>query len=373
MEKQIKIISIVGARPNFMKVAPLHRAFSKHKCIISKIVHTGQHFDEKMSDIFFKQLELPVPDYYLGVSSGTHTQQTAEIMLKFEPLLQAEKPDLVLVVGDVTSTLACALAAVKQQIPVAHVEAGLRSNDRSMPEEINRILTDNIADYLFVTEHSGLVNLAKENTLDDKVFFVGNCMIDSLVNLSPKSNQIKLAEISNQLQEDSQYILATMHRPSNVDTKEGLEKILSILEKITKRQRVVFPIHPRTLNNIEKYNLGQHLENNKNLILLPPLGYLEFIKLMSKATLILTDSGGIQEESTFLQIPCITFRANTERPITVTLGTNYLMSELDTNMVVQKVNEILDGKTKKGTIPPLWDGNAAERITKIILQLFEIN
>ena len=362
----IKILSIVGARPNFMKVAPLHRAFMASGVIESKIVHTGQHYDAKMSDIFFNQLELPKPDYYLGIGGGSHTEQTAKIMLAFEPILLAEKPDLVLVVGDVTSTIACAMVATKEHVPVAHVEAGLRSGDRKMPEEINRILTDSISDFLFVTEHAGLVNLAKENVGDEKVHFVGNCMIDSLVHYRNKTKNLNIEDILGK--KATQYALVTMHRPANVDTQEGLRSIISILEKISELRPIVFPIHPRTKNNISKFGLNEELERIKNLILLEPQGYLEFLKLMENAAVVVTDSGGIQEETTFLQVPCITLRDSTERPITIQLGTNQLIPTLDSEIIFSKVKEILEGKIKKGAIPPLWDGKAAERITEILIE-----
>ncbi len=380
IQNLIKILSIVGARPNFMKVAPLHRAFIASGMIESKIVHTGQHYDAKMSDVFFNQLELPKPNYYLGIGGGSHTEQTAKIMLAFEPILKAEKPDLVLVVGDVTSTIACAMVAVKEHIPIAHVEAGLRSRDRKMPEEINRILTDSISDFLFVTEHAGLVNLAKENVADEKVHFVGNCMIDSLVHYRQKSSKLDIGKIlypsidatleqfNNLTIQQSNFILVTMHRPANVDTLEGLKSILEIIADASKFRTIVFPIHPRTKNNIERFGLKPQLNAIKNLILLEPQGYLEFLKLMENADLIITDSGGIQEETTFLQVPCLTFRDSTERPITVELGTNQLLADLNPASVHEKMVEILEGKSKKGIIPPFWDGKAAERITKILIK-----
>ena len=357
-----------------MKVAPLHRAFKASGVIESKIVHTGQHYDAKMSDVFFNQLELPKPDYYLGIGGGSHTEQTAKIMLAFEPILKAEKPDLVLVVGDVTSTIACAMVAVKEHIPIAHVEAGLRSGDRKMPEEINRILTDSISDFLFVTEQDGLVNLAKENVADEKVHFVGNCMIDSLVHYREKAKNLNLEDILGAVSTFPPLwggrvgLLITMHRPANVDTAEGLTAILEIIEKISTLRTVVFPIHPRTKNNIEKSGLKPQLDKIRNLILLEPQGYLEFLKLMENADLIITDSGGIQEETTFLQVPCITLRDSTERPITSILGTNQLIPTLDSEVIFSKTKEILSGNTKKGIIPPFWDGKAAKRITEILIK-----
>ncbi|MBK7336019.1 MAG: UDP-N-acetylglucosamine 2-epimerase (non-hydrolyzing) [Saprospirales bacterium] len=361
----MKILNIVGARPNFMKVAPLHRAFSRRNGVESKIVHTGQHYDARMSDIFFNQLELPEPDYYLGVGGGSHTQQTAKIMLQFEEVLEKERPDLVLVVGDVNSTIACALVAVKMGIPVAHVESGLRSGDRSMPEEINRILTDSISDYLFVTEQSGLVNLAKEGVADEKVFFVGNVMIDSLVYYREKArslDNLKTLGLS-----PGEYVLMTMHRPSNVDSAEGLRGISQIIERVVQHKKVVFPIHPRTAKNADELGLLAGWKSQPNLLLMEPQGYLEFLNLMQHAFLLITDSGGIQEETTYLQIPCFTFRASTERPVTVTLGTNRLFADLDPEGVYAGFLQLLSGKGKEGVLPPFWDGRAAERIAEVLI------
>ena len=360
----MKVLQIVGARPNFMKVAPLHRAFSHRKGVVSKIVHTGQHYDARMSDVFFNQLELPQPDYYLGVGGGTHTQQTAKIMLQFEEVLEKERPDLVLVVGDVNSTIACALVAVKMGIPVAHVEAGLRSGDRTMPEEINRILTDAISDHLFVTEQSGLVNLAKEGVPDEKVHFTGNVMIDSLVHYREKARALSNLEALGLAA--GEFVLMTMHRPSNVDTAEGLQSISRIIEKVASHKKVVFPIHPRTSKNAEELGLLTGWRSLPGLLLLEPQGYLEFLNLMQHAFLLITDSGGIQEETTYLQVPCFTFRASTERPVTVTLGTNRLFSDLDPGKIYTEFLELLSGKGKQGVIPPFWDGAAAERIAAVL-------
>lgn len=359
-----KIISVVGARPNFMKVAPLYREFKKYSNEIQHLIcHTGQHYDEKMSKIFFDELELPKPDFYLGIGSGTHAEQIAGVMVAFEKVLQEEKPDLVIVVGDVNSTIACSLVASRFNIKVAHVEAGLRSFDRTMPEEINRMLTDTIADYLFVTEQSGLENLHNEGISNDKVFFVGNVMIDSLVYYLPK------VEKSNILQtldyNEKEYILVTLHRPANVDTKEGLEDLFEMLNRISKKKKIVFPIHPRTKNNLNKFHLADTI--SKNILLIDPLGYIEFVSLIKNSLMIVTDSGGIQEESTYLQVPCITVRDNTERPVTVSVGTNRLIGT-DTSKVEKAVDEILDGEIKQGNIPELWDGHAAERICKIVVE-----
>ena len=375
----MNVIQVVGARPNFMKVAPLHRAIKNLPGWTSKIVHTGQHFDAKMSDVFFTQLELPTPDFFLGIGGGSHTEVTAKIMLAFEKIVESEKPDLIIVVGDVTSTLACTLVAIKMGIPLAHVEAGLRSGDRSMPEEINRILTDSVANYLFVTEQSGLDHLKREGVPDEKVFFTGNVMIDSLVRYQEKAKSSTILEElglqASDLENSSDtsqtdFIVMTMHRPANVDTENGLKAILELIELSTAKTKVVFPIHPRTRSNMAKFGLEDTLTQNKNLILTEPLGYLEFIQLMTHAKAILTDSGGIQEETTYLGIPCLTFRDSTERPITVTLGTNQLLADLNPKITFAALEEILAGHHKKGQIPPLWDGHAAERIAENLFNLF---
>jgi UDP-N-acetylglucosamine 2-epimerase (non-hydrolysing) len=365
----MKILNIVGARPNFMKVAPLHRAFCKNPLIESKIIHTGQHFDAKMSEVFFEQLELPKPHYFLGIGGGTHTEATARTMLEFEKVLTIERPDVVLVVGDVNATLACALVAVKEHIPVVHVEAGLRSGDRKMPEEINRIVVDNISNYLFVTEQDGLDNLQKEGVLDNKVYFVGNVMIDSLAYYLQKSKSLTIMQDLGV--QSKGFMLLTMHRPANVDTPEGLGSILEIIEKASEHLSVIFPIHPRTRNNMEKFGLSDKLKSIKNVILTEAQGYLEFLNLMYNAKLIITDSGGIQEESTYLKIPCLTFRDSTERPVTVTLGTNQLLTDLNADTVYEKLLEILAGNTKIGSIPPLWDGKTAQRIADILFSKFK--
>ena len=378
----MKVIQVVGARPNFMKVAPLHRAIKNLPGWTSKIVHTGQHFDAKMSDIFFTQLELPKPDFFLGIGGGSHTEVTAKIMLAFEKIVEIEKPDLIIVVGDVTSTLACTLVAIKMGIPLAHVEAGLRSGDRTMPEEINRILTDSVANYLFVTEQSGLDHLKREGVPDEKVFFTGNVMIDSLVRYQEKAKSSRILEELGLQPSDTEnrrevsrlyetdYIVMTMHRPANVDTETGLKAILELIELSTAKTKVVFPIHPRTRSNMAKFGLEDALTQNKNLILTEPLGYLEFIQLMTHSKAILTDSGGIHEETTYLCIPCLTFRDSTERPITVTLGTNQLLADLNPKITFAALEEILAGHHKKGQIPPLWDGHAAERIAENLSNIF---
>ncbi len=377
----MKILNVVGARPNFMKIAPLHRAFQNHPEIESKIVHTGQHYDQKMSDIFFNQLELPEPDHYLGVGGGSHTYQKANVMLKFEKIIEEEQPDLVLVVGDVNATAACSIVAVKMGIPVAHVEAGLRSGDRKMPEEVNRIITDAISNYLFITEQSGMINLAKEGVADEKIFFVGNVMIDSLIYYRKKASLIDFASIiGNSINESNitklskgDYILMTMHRPGNVDGPEGLKNILEIIKDAASYKKMVFPIHPRTSNNLKKFGLYDDLIGISNLLLLEPQGYLQFLKLMDNACMLITDSGGIQEETTYLQVPCLTFRDSTERPVTVDIGTNQLLKDLDPVTVHERMVQILNGTTKLGVIPPKWDGRAAERICQILAQKMKEN
>jgi len=364
----MKIISVVGARPNFMKVAPLHRAFntlsqSSKQPILHQICHTGQHYDEKMSKVFFQDLELPEPDFYLGIGSGSHAEQTARVMIEFEKILLKEKPDLVIVVGDVNSTIACSLTASKLHIKVAHVEAGLRSNDRLMPEEINRVLTDSISDFLFVTEKSGIENLKKEGVDDSKIFFVGNVMIDSIVHYQSKVDRSTILQ-DFQLSPFN-YVLITLHRPSNVDTQEQLTELFSSINKIAEKRKAIFPIHPRTRNNLAKYGLMDII--HPNIILTEPIGYIEFIALIKNAELIITDSGGIQEESTFLGVQCITLRTSTERPITCEIGTNQLLGT-DLHKAVEASVEVLNGKIKKGSIPELWDGYTAERIVKILIE-----
>lgn len=361
----MKILNVVGARPNFMKVAPLHRALEANGGFESLIVHTGQHYDERMSDIFFRQLELPEPDMYLGVGSGSHAQQTARIMTAFEPVVEEEQPDLVIVVGDVNSTVACALVATKLHIPVAHVEAGLRSGDRTMPEEINRIVTDSISDYLFVTEQSGIDNLRHEGVDDDNIFFVGNLMIDALVRFREKAAATGI--LSDLDLTEGEYVLMTMHRPSNVDHETGLRRLLDIIEGIAAERPLVFPMHPRTRNRFEAFGLMDALTSVNQLMILEPLGYLEFLRLMEQAAVVVTDSGGIQEETTFLQVPCLTLRRNTERPITIEMGTNELMP-LEPPTIIQRVGELAAAALHVDR-PPKWDGRAAHRVVTTLKNL----
>jgi UDP-N-acetylglucosamine 2-epimerase (non-hydrolysing) len=359
------ILSVVGARPNFMKVGPIHRALSAREGVRSRIVHTGQHYDERMSDVFFRQLELPEPDVYLGIGSGSHAEQTGRVMMAFEKVVQEEKPDLVVVVGDVNSTLAAALVAAKLHVSVAHVEAGLRSGDRSMPEEINRLATDAIADLLFVTERSGLEHLRREGVLDERVHFVGNVMIDSLVHFRAKAAETPI--LDDLALAPKTYALVTMHRPRNVDNPERLAEVVRILETVAERYPVVFPVHPRTRKNLADAGLDDRLAALDGVRLLDPVGYLEFLKLMEHAVVVVTDSGGIQEETTYLGVPCLTLRPNTERPVTVEVGTNVLLP-LDAERVAERVRDVSAGRFKQGDVPPLWDGKAAERIAEILVR-----
>lgn len=359
----MKIVSVVGARPNFMKVAPLAREFQKSKKIEHKIVHTGQHYDRKMSKLFFEDLKIPKPDIQLGVGSGSHTVQTAKIMIAFEEYLEAEKPDLVIVVGDVNSTVACSLTATKMRIPVAHVEAGLRSHDRGMPEELNRLVTDVLADIFFTTSQDADVNLINSGVREEQIFFVGNLMIDTLLfnlkqaNKSPILKKLKLKKGS--------YALLTMHRPSNVDTQEGLETLYEIVANTVPHVDLLFPLHPRTRNQLETFGLLKKFKALKGLTLIQPQGYLDFLKLMSNSKLVLTDSGGLQEETSSLGIPCLTLRETTERPVTVTHGTNYLVGANAAN-VHRHLLKILAGRNKKGKVIPKWDGKTSSRIRKIL-------
>ena len=360
----IKIICVCGARPNFMKIAPIMRAFEANGGFESLLIHTGQHYDENMSRLFFEELGIPKPDINLEVGSASHTVQTAEIMKRFEPVVLDFKPDYVLVVGDVNSTIACGLVAVKLGVKLIHVEAGLRSFDRNMPEEINRLLTDNISDLLFVTEQSGIDNLRNEGTDSDKVHFVGNVMIDTL--LANKQKAAKSDILQRLKLSKKEYAVITLHRPSNVDDLDKFSQIIAAFEEIQKDMKLVFPIHPRTRNNHEGTDLVNRLVSMKNMILLEPVGYLDFLCLMSNAALVMTDSGGIQEETTILGVPCMTLRENTERPVTITEGTNRLV-HITTKDILENYRQIKDAdKNLECQVPKFWDGKAAERITKII-------
>lgn len=357
----MKVLHVVGARPNFMKVAPVVAALGQYTTVAQRIVHTGQHYDANMSDIFFTQLGLPKPDINLEVGSGSHAVQTAQIMIKFEEVVLAEQPDWVLVYGDINSTVAAALVAAKLHIPVAHVEAGLRSGDRTMPEEINRLVTDQIADLLLTPSADGDENLRREGIADPKIHCVGNVMIDTLVRLLPVAEKLNMLE---ELAVPAHgYGLITLHRPSNVDEPAMLQKLMETLLTISRDLPLVFPIHPRTRQRLEQLALPL---NQAQIILTKPLGYLEFLALQRQAKVIITDSGGIQEESTYLGIPCLTVRENTERPITVTVGTNLLVGQ-DMQRLCTETQRILAGKAKQGAIPPRWDGQAGQRIAQILV------
>lgn len=362
MKKRIMIVA--GARPNFMKIAPLLREFRKRKKYFEVLlVHTGQHYDFEMSEIFFQNLKIPKPDIFLNVGSASHAIQTARIMIAFEQVILQVKPSLIIVVGDVNSTLACSLVASKLDIKTAHVEAGLRSFDRTMPEEINRMVTDSLSDYLFVSEKSGLRNLKSEGITSNKIYFVGNIMIDTLLlhmQVINKSNILNEYGLTK-----GKYSVITLHRPSNVDSDETLLKTFDILNSVSQKIKIVYPIHPRTKKMIKKHNLMNKFRKLNNLQMVNPLGYIDFIKLMKESRFVLTDSGGIQEESTYLGIPCITLRENTERPVTIEKGTNHLAGR-NKQKILAKVKDILNGNQKNGKIPELWDGKTAGRIVKIL-------
>lgn len=354
----------MGARPNFVKVAALYRAFAKCPEFSVRLVHTGQHHDDAMYKIFLTQLGLPDPDFSLGIHSGSHTGQTAQIMLAFEQVLLSESPDLVMVVGDVNSSLACALVAAKEGVRLAHVEAGLRSGDKNMPEEINRILIDHMSDELFVSEESGVTNLRNEHIGPDKIHFVGNVMIDSLVYCQAKASELPVAENLGLNKRD--YIVLTMHRPSNVDSCKDLVLLAELIRAICKLKTVVFPVHPRTKANLASEGIWNELENTGGLLLLPPQGYLEFINLISNASLVMTDSGGVQEETTFLGVPCATLRNSTERPSTIGEGTNRLVGGMDVDPAMHIITEVIAGERMRPALPALWDGHASDRIVQII-------
>jgi UDP-N-acetylglucosamine 2-epimerase (non-hydrolysing) len=372
-----KILSVVGARPNFMKLAPVAGELRKYrKQITHRIVHTGQHYDYKLSQVFFRDLDMPKPDIYLGVGSASHAEQTAKIIVEFEKIVLKEKPDMVLVFGDVNSTIACSLVCSKiidkngKALPVAHIESGLRSFDKSMPEEINRIVTDALSEILFVTEKVGVENLINEGVDKKRIFLVGDTMVDALIQFRSK---FRSSGILGKLKlKKGEYALATIHRPGNVDDKRNLAKIISIFQKIAAQAerfnpdfKIVFPVHPRTMKMINTFGLTSKLASIENIVVEEPAGYTDFIKLLIDSKFVMTDSGGIQEEATFLKIPCLTLRDSFERLETLELGTNTLCS-LNERLTLLKVNEIFSGKYKKGRVPKLMDGKASNRIVKVI-------
>lgn len=350
------ILHVVGARPNFVKAAPVVRAI-RELGLRQTLVHTGQHYDQNMSDVFFTELEIPEPDFNLEVGSGSHASQTAEIMHRFEPVVIEQKPDIVLVYGDVNSTVAAALVCSKLLIPIGHVEAGLRSFDRAMPEEINRIVTDRLSDVLFTPSEDGDLNLKREGVPPERIRRVGNVMIDSLIRLLP------LAKSSPKNGVPDRFALVTLHRPSNVDNSENLRRIVQSLVEVSEQLDVTFPVHPRTRQRIKEFGIAA-----ERLHLYEPMPYIEFLSLQTRAAVVITDSGGIQEETTYLGVPCLTLRANTERPVTVDMGTNILVGD-DKGRLDSELRNILAGKSKKGAIPPLWDGHAGERIAQILATL----
>ncbi len=359
----IKVLNVCGARPNFMKIAPLMQAYQASGEFEALLAHTGQHYDSNMSDLFFRQLGIPEPDLNLGVGSGSHAVQTAQIMTRFEPVLEDHQPDWVVVVGDVNSTIACALVAVKMGIRVAHVEAGLRSFDRSMPEEINRLLTDSIADLLLVSEPSGLENLRREGVPDEKIHYVGNVMIDTL--LANRDQAERSTVLARQGIESGNYNVVTLHRPRNVDDPTVFGRIAEALEVIQDDLPTVFPMHPRTRHSLARLGLAERFEGMKRLQIIEPLGYLDFLKLMANASVVLTDSGGIQEETTILGVWCLTLRENTERPITLTAGTSTLVGS-DPRRIIEAYRQCRTTPPGGRSVPEKWDGLAAHRIARLL-------
>lgn len=355
------ILHVVGARPNFMKAAPVVRALAACDGICQTIVHTGQHYDANMSDIFFQELGIPAPDVNLQVGSGSHAQQTSAIISRFEPVVLERKPEVVVVYGDVNSTVAAALVCSKLLVRVAHVEAGLRSFDRTMPEEINRLLTDRISDILFTPSSDGDENLLNEGVAPEKIRFVGNVMIDTLIRLLPKAHTLVPSDLPER------YALVTMHRPANVDDPEFMRGLLGTLHEIGNKTTVLFPMHPRTRQRLADFGLANLC--NGTIKVMEPLSYLQFLALQTKASAVITDSGGIQEETTFLGVPCLTVRENTERPVTTTLGSNILVGR-DMERLGEEFEKISSGQGKAAQVPPLWDGHASERIARILTTEF---
>ena len=352
------ILHVVGARPNFMKAAPVYLALQGRPGLEQRLVHTGQHYDRRMSDVFFEELELPLPDHNLGVGSGSHAVQTAEVMVKFEQVMLAEKPAAVVVYGDVNSTLAAALVAAKLGVRVAHVEAGLRSGDWTMPEEINRVVTDRLSDWFFTPSADGDQNLRAEGVLEERIFMVGNCMIDSLVRMLGRARRPALPGLPER------YALVTLHRPSNVDDAAMLARVMAAIAVVAETLPVVFPVHPRTRQRLAeiRWPVG---EEGARIHFCDPLGYTEFLWLQQHATVVVTDSGGVQEETTYLRVPCLTLRENTERPVTCTLGTNKLLGQ-NPESLGREIAQIVRGNGVGGSVPPLWDGRAGERIAQVL-------
>ncbi|TMB13027.1 MAG: UDP-N-acetylglucosamine 2-epimerase (non-hydrolyzing) [Deltaproteobacteria bacterium] len=364
----MKIVHVVGARPNFMKIAPVMKAVARAGFAQQKLVHTGQHYDVSMSDVFFSDLGMPLPDIHLGVGSGSHAEQTAKVMVGFESVCAAEKPDLVVVAGDVNSTLACAIDCAKLLIPYAHVEAGLRSFDMTMPEEVNRIVTDRLCDLLLTPSSDGDENLRREGVADERIFRVGNVMIDTLFDHLPRARKQGAAQKLGV--DGGRYAVLTLHRPSNVDDAGVLVGLISALDEVQREIPIVFPAHPRTRKRFEEFGLTERVAALSGLRVCEPLGYLDFLGLMSQASLVLTDSGGLQEETTALGIPCLTLRENTERPVTVTEGTNTVVG-VDPERIVAAARSALSGNGKAGRIPALWDGKASERIADVFRSWWE--
>jgi len=356
------IALIAGARPNFMKVDPVLRAL-KQRNIPARLIHTGQHYDKNMSEVFFKELEIQEPDANLGAGSGSHSEQTAAVMLAYEQYCLNNRPLCTVVVGDVNSTIACSLVSAKMGIKVCHVEAGLRSRDWTMPEEINRVLTDRLADILFTPSLDGNENLLQEGIEEKKIFFVGNVMIDTLLRLLPRAKESSIHEKLNL--DPGAYILVTLHRPSNVDGYDNLKNVVEILLESAERKTVVFPAHPRTVKQLDEFDLLSALKGNPRIKLMEPIGYLDFLALNASAAVVLTDSGGIQEETTVLRVPCLTYRENTERPITISTGTNELVGT-SRNAVIASLDKILSQGLPESSIPELWDGKAGERCADIL-------
>jgi UDP-N-acetylglucosamine 2-epimerase (non-hydrolysing) len=362
---RLKIINVVGARPNFMKIAPLMEAYRDVPQIEPVLLHTGQHYDAAMSDLFFRELGIPEPEINLGVGSGSHAQQVAQVMVAFEAVLKQHRPQAVLVVGDVNSTIACGLVAVKLGVKLVHVEAGLRSFDRTMPEEINRVLTDAISDLLFCTEQSGVDNLRREGIAEDKVFLVGNLMIDTLLKNRERAYRSQILQRLSL--EPKRYAVLTLHRPSNVDDVEVFDGLMNAIEQVQRELQVVFPMHPRTRSRLNESHLGARLAAMSNVKPVDPLGYMDFLKLMAEAKLVLTDSGGIQEETTILGVPCLTLRENTERPATVDCGSNVLVGT-NPQRIIDAFSRLKGPVNGDRGVPPLWDGGAAKRVVRILVE-----